>query len=83
MHKGYKCLTKLEIELTQLEKIAVKPVNQGTILYVIISMAYLEGFFWCGTRFSIFVVRNQINGKKSSRGQGRHLGQAAVAFVQP
>lgn len=29
MHKGYKCLSKLEIELKQLEKIVVKPVNRG------------------------------------------------------
>jgi len=28
MHKGYKCFSKLEIELKQLETIAVKPVNQ-------------------------------------------------------
>lgn len=32
MHRGYKSLTKLEIELTQLEKTTVKPVNQGIIL---------------------------------------------------
>lgn len=31
MHKGYKCLSKLEIELKQLESTAVKPVNQGII----------------------------------------------------
>lgn len=31
MHKGYKSLEKLEIELTQLEKTTVKPANQGII----------------------------------------------------
>lgn len=37
MHKGYKCLSKLEIELKQLEKIVVKPVNRGnTYLFELI-----------------------------------------------
>jgi len=36
MHKGYKCVSKLEIELKQLERTSVKPVNQGTIFSVII-----------------------------------------------
>lgn len=29
MHKGYKCVSKLEIELKQLEKTAMRPINQG------------------------------------------------------
>lgn len=33
MHKGYKCLSKLEIELKQLEKISVKPVNRGISIH--------------------------------------------------
>jgi len=36
MHKGYKCFSKLEVELKQLEKIAEKPVSQvkqGIIFY--------------------------------------------------
>jgi len=31
MHKGYKCVSKLEIELKELERTAVRPVNQGTM----------------------------------------------------
>lgn len=34
MHKSYKCVSKLEIELKQLEKTAVGPVNQGTIFSI-------------------------------------------------
>lgn len=37
MHKGYKCLSKLEIELKQLEKTAVKPApNRGILLIIVI-----------------------------------------------
>lgn len=36
MHKGYKCVSKLEIELKQLERTSVKPVNQGTIIFSVI-----------------------------------------------
>lgn len=31
MHKGYKCLSKLEIELKQLEVNTVKPIHKGKI----------------------------------------------------
>jgi len=46
MHKGYSCLTKLEIELKQLEKTVVKPIKQvpveGSMLNMDISQTKLR-----------------------------------------
>lgn len=60
MHKGYKSLAKLEIELTQLEKTTVKPVNQGIIFIYL----YFEFQQKCSKHFWIipfFLNLSRIN----------------------
>lgn len=41
MHKGYKCFSRLEIELKQLEKTSIKHVHQGTIISKCYQLRYI------------------------------------------
>lgn len=44
MHKSYKSLSKLEIELNQLEKTIVKPVNRGNIYLFYLVCWFVNSF---------------------------------------
>lgn len=60
MHKGYKSLAKLEIELTQLEKTTVKPVNQG-IIFTYFYFEFQQQFSKHFRKISFFPNLSSIN----------------------